>query len=202
MATITRIFSTLPRKMALSKKALMKSNLATFMANMDDLFAEIVECDPEKRIVTLAFRSYHQRKEQILLPGDTRTTTRDLHYITQNLIGHLTIYTQPKPGVSEVFECDLSGVAKIRPGMKMPKAFDIRWKQLRIYFTQSKYMPADRQSAIQQVIRNWVTRHLERGTKQYIMEHMKPELVAAVWHPRRVAKWLEEGGWEAVENIE
>lgn len=32
-------------------------------------------------------------------------------------------------------------------------------------------------------------------------ERMREELVAAVWHPRRVAKRLEEGGWDAVEGM-
>lgn len=34
-----------------------------------------------------------------------------------------------------------------------------------------------------------------------LMARMKEELIAAVWHPRRVAVWLEMGGWNPIENI-
>jgi hypothetical protein len=33
------------------------------------------------------------------------------------------------------------------------------------------------------------------------MDIIKEELMAAVWHPRRVERMLEEGGWEAVEAM-
>jgi hypothetical protein len=33
------------------------------------------------------------------------------------------------------------------------------------------------------------------------MDIMKEELMAAVWHPRRVERMLEEGGWEAIEAM-
>ena len=34
-----------------------------------------------------------------------------------------------------------------------------------------------------------------------LMARMKEELIAAVWHPRRVEAWLETGGWAAVEDM-
>jgi hypothetical protein len=33
------------------------------------------------------------------------------------------------------------------------------------------------------------------------MNLVKEELMAAAWHPRRVERWLEEGGWDMVESM-
>jgi hypothetical protein len=33
------------------------------------------------------------------------------------------------------------------------------------------------------------------------MNLVKEELMAAVWHPRRVERWLEQGGWDAIEAM-
>jgi hypothetical protein len=40
---------------------------------------------------------------------------------------------------------------------------------------------------------------LRRKTAYKVSNMIRKELVAAVWHPRRVAKRLEEGGWDAIE---
>lgn len=53
--------------------------------------------------------------------------------------------------------------------------------------------------------RTWfqlVSEQILRKRGAYILSNkIKKELVAAVWHPRRVARWLEEGGWDAVEAM-
>jgi hypothetical protein len=51
-------------------------------------------------------------------------------------------------------------------------------------------------------IRNVSDQILRRKTAYKVSNMIRQELVAAVWHPRRVAKRLEEGGWEAIENME
>ena len=30
---------------------------------------------------------------------------------------------------------------------------------------------------------------------------LKEEIIAAAWHPRRLEKWLEAGGWDLVESL-
>ncbi len=45
---------------------------------------------------------------------------------------------------------------------------------------------------------------LRKESRRRIKERMdliKEELMAAVWHPRRVERWLEEGGWDMIEHM-
>jgi hypothetical protein len=45
---------------------------------------------------------------------------------------------------------------------------------------------------------------LRKESRQRIKERMdliKEELMAAAWHPRRIEKWLEECGWDAIESM-
>jgi len=54
---------------------------------------------------------------------------------------------------------------------------------------------------LKELVHSWITTNI---LKHMILERVaiiKEELVAAVWHPRRVAKLLEEGGWEAVDAL-
>lgn len=53
--------------------------------------------------------------------------------------------------------------------------------------------------------RQWIQEVREqivrRRGAQILSNKIKKELIAAVWHPRRVARLLEEGGWDAVEAM-
>ena len=45
---------------------------------------------------------------------------------------------------------------------------------------------------------------LRKESRRRIKERMdliKEELMAAAWHPRRVERWLEAGGWDAIESM-
>lgn len=56
------------------------------------------------------------------------------------------------------------------------------------------------------LFRDWLTDIsddiLRRKTAYKVSNMIRQELVAAVWRPDRVARRLEEGGWDAIENME
>jgi len=56
-------------------------------------------------------------------------------------------------------------------------------------------------STIRTIVYDWVQHTFRIALSKKRSERIREELVAAVWHPRRVAKWLEEGGWDAVEAL-
>lgn len=52
-----------------------------------------------------------------------------------------------------------------------------------------------------EAVRQTLLEDLSKRRIQARTHALHEELVAAVWHPRRVAKRLEEGGWEAIEGF-
>ena len=54
-------------------------------------------------------------------------------------------------------------------------------------------------SPLRILVYDWIQTTLHSELCRRRSERIREELVAAVWHPRRVARRLEEGGWEAVE---
>ena len=51
------------------------------------------------------------------------------------------------------------------------------------------------------IIYNWIQDTIRGELSRRRAARIKEELVAAVWHPRRVARLLEEGGWEAIDAL-
>jgi hypothetical protein len=54
---------------------------------------------------------------------------------------------------------------------------------------------------IRYVVYDWILDTIRGERCRRRSEQLKEELVAAVWRPDRVARRLEEGGWEAVEAL-
>ncbi len=54
---------------------------------------------------------------------------------------------------------------------------------------------------MRRILYTWIQDTIRGELCRRRTERIKEELVAAVWHPDRVAKRLEEGGWEAVEGM-
>lgn len=56
------------------------------------------------------------------------------------------------------------------------------------------------------LFRDWLTdisdEILRRKTAYKVSNMIRKELIAAIWHPRRVERILEAGGWDAIENME
>lgn len=56
------------------------------------------------------------------------------------------------------------------------------------------------------LFKTWITEIsdeiLRRKTAYKVSNMIRKELIAAVWHPRRVERILEAGGWDAIENME
>jgi hypothetical protein len=50
-------------------------------------------------------------------------------------------------------------------------------------------------------IYSWIQDTIRGELSRRRAARIKEELVAAVWHPRRVARLLEEGGWDAVDAL-
>jgi hypothetical protein len=55
--------------------------------------------------------------------------------------------------------------------------------------------------AIQTIVHAWAVRTIGMEMCRRRSARIREELVAAVWHPRRVARMLEAGGWDALENM-
>ncbi len=56
--------------------------------------------------------------------------------------------------------------------------------------------------SIQAYEARWAEWRLEIASKERVKERcimIKEDLMAAAWHPRRVERWLEAGGWDAIE---
>ncbi len=54
---------------------------------------------------------------------------------------------------------------------------------------------------IRDIIHTWIQDTIRGELCRRRSERIKEELVAAVWHPRRVARRLEEDGWEALDAL-
>ena len=54
---------------------------------------------------------------------------------------------------------------------------------------------------MRQILYAWIQDTIRAELCRRRSHHIKEELVAAVWHPRRLARRLEEGGWDAVEAL-
>ncbi len=56
-----------------------------------------------------------------------------------------------------------------------------------------------KQNPLRAIVYNWIQDTIRGELCRRRCERIREELVAAVWHPKRLARRLEEGGWEAVE---
>jgi hypothetical protein len=66
-----------------------------------------------------------------------------------------------------------------------------------------KQRPASRDleatAMLQKIVHSWIITTILMPMILERVASIKEELVANVWHPRRLSRRLEEGGWEAVD---
>lgn len=179
----------------------MAKNLDALMNEINTLFEAFEPLREECKIHSMSFRSTKIRYAyETDIDGKRIYSTNEITASAHDLDGNFTIYLGASPYQSEVFECRLAGIAKIHRGIPPPDSFDLRWK--RIWRASPTPLSLEKQEIFQQIIRAWVLRVLYREYLRWRVENvMKEELVATVWHPRHLARRLEEGGWEAVEAL-
>lgn len=130
-----------------------------------------------------AFHSYYTKlndKYNVTLEFNFRTTTLDLGFTTPVLVLPVRVYRK------KVY---------IEPQ-------DVRL----IYRTTCSWrvnpFNETTQAKIHTIVYEWLRDTLLQNACKKRSQHIKEGIVAAVWRPDRVARRLEEGGWEAVEAFE
>ena len=56
-------------------------------------------------------------------------------------------------------------------------------------------------TALREIVWEWAIGVMRMEACRRRAARIHEELAAAVWHPRRVARRLEEGGWDAIDAI-
>jgi hypothetical protein len=166
----------------------------------DTLLEQNKDCLPEddisnwvQRIITIYTRSYPE--------GDGITLLTILYFYCKNFI----IYTRDYSGLHTLFLTPLFTYPLFKHHLQDPLV-------MRFLFICTIHCnePNEYDTEIDSRLNTFYLKIRELGRDLYwdFLEDMaertaiyKEDLIAAVWHPRRVEKWLEAGGFELLEAL-
>ena len=147
-----------------------------------ELLRRIQECDKELHLMGLNITSLPELPDRIELLDCSFTNLMYLPKLPNRLI-YLYIHVTPITVLPELPKrlrrvcCEETPLILQRDVTEHLHVYNFRWRQ---WEEEEK---------------------LSKKRTQYRTKRLKEEIVAKAFHPKRVERWLEEGGWELVNMM-